>query len=239
MLYNIRYGTGGNMTRFPLSGYMGRTGDHLKEVIHFIRESEPDVAGLIEVDAGSYRSQRQNQAEVIAEALGHYHTYRSKYADRHPVLSRLPILSKQGNAFITKDNITRETFHYVTRGVKRLVIELELERVVFLLAHLALSYRTRQEQLRQLKSIVRNVEKPCIVAGDFNVFQGKHELELFREAAGLEEFEDTHKPTYPSWKPKHQLDFVFHTPDVKMLSYRVPQVVYSDHLPIICDFEVA
>lgn len=238
LLYNIRYGTGGNMNRFPLSGYIGRTGKHLEEVIHFIRETEPDVAGLIEVDAGSYRSHRRNQAEVIAEALGHYHTYRSKYSENHPLLSRIPVLNKQGNAFITRDSVNREHFHYVTRGVKKLVMELELERVVFLLVHLALSYKTRQEQLRELKRIVRNIRKPCIVAGDFNVFKGKQELELFREAAGLLEFDGNPKPTFPSWKPKVALDFVFHTPSVQMVRYHVPQVLYSDHLPIVCDFEV-
>jgi len=238
LLYNIRYGTGANMNRFPLSGYIGRTGRHLEEIIRFIQESQPDVMGLIEVDAGSYRSGRKNQAQLIASSLGQYHTYRSKYAENHPYFSRIPILNKQGNAFITKNSITKETFHYVTRGVKKLVMELELENVVFLLVHLALSYRARQEQLRELKNIVRNVSKPCIVAGDFNVLTGKHELELFQEAAGLIEPVGNQLPTFPSWKPKRNLDFILHTPQIRMSNFRVPQVLYSDHLPLLCDFHI-
>ncbi|MDF3128510.1 endonuclease/exonuclease/phosphatase family protein [Kiritimatiellaeota bacterium B1221] len=238
ILYNIRYGTGGNMNRFPLSGYIGRTGKHLEEIIHFLRELNPDVIGLIEVDAGSYRSGKFNQAQKIAESLGHYHTYKSKYAENHPLLTKVPILNKQGNAFVARDSISSEKFHYVTRGVKKLVIELELENVVFLLVHLALSYRTRQEQLREIKTIVRNIEKPCIVAGDFNVFQGKKELELFKDAAGLIEPDGEDAPTFPSWKPKHDLDFVLHTPQVRVNHIHVPQVLYSDHLPVVCDFEV-
>jgi endonuclease/exonuclease/phosphatase family metal-dependent hydrolase len=238
LLYNIRYGTGGNMNRFPLSGYIRNTQRHLDEVIHFLKESEPDVIGLIEVDAGSYRSGLKNQAEVIAEALGHYHTYKSKYPEKHPLLSWFPVLSKQGNAFISRDSIQRETFHYVTRGMKRLVIELELQNVVFLLVHLALSYRVRQEQLRQLKRLVRKVDKPCIVAGDFNVLTGGAELELFKDAAGLVDPSPGTVPTFPSWKPKKELDFILHTPDIRVNQIRVPQVIYSDHLPLICDFEV-
>jgi len=238
VLYNIRYGTGGNMNRFPLSGYIGRTGKHLEEIIRFLKEVAPDVVGLIEVDAGSYRSGKKNQAEQIATSLGHYHTYRSKYAENHPFLTKIPILNKQGNAFVTRNTITREHFHYVTRGVKKLVIELELENMVFLLVHLALSYRTRQEQLRELKQIVLNVEKPCIVAGDFNVMRGRDELELFREAAGLVEPEGENCPTFPSWKPRLDLDFVLHTQDIQVTNIRVPQVLYSDHLPVVCDFEV-
>lgn len=238
LLYNIRYGTGGNMNRFPLSGYVGRTGRHLEELIHFLKESSPDVIGLIEVDAGSYRSGKKNQAEQIAAALGHYHTYKSKYAENHPFLTRIPVLNKQGNAFVTRNSITREQCHYVTRGVKKLVMELELDNVVFLLVHLALSFRTRQEQLREIKQLVRRIHKPCIVAGDFNVFKGRNELELFREAAGLIEPEGEQTPTFPSWRPRLDLDFILHTPGIRVRQIRVPQVLYSDHLPVICDFEV-
>lgn len=239
LLYNIRYGTGGNMNRFPLSGYIGKTRSHLGEITRFLHETNPDVAGLIEVDAGSYRSGRLNQAEQIASSLGHYHTYRSKYPESSRLLHRIPVLNKQGNAFLSRDSITREHFHYVTRGMKRLVIELELDRVVFLLVHLALSYRTRQEQLREIKTIVRTLHKPCIVAGDFNVFSGRTELELFMDASGLLSADPDITPTFPSWNPKRPLDFIFHTPDISVRSFRAPRVLYSDHLPLLCDFDLS
>lgn len=226
------------MNRMPWSGYFFGTRDHLEEIIHFLRETNPDVIGLIEVDAGSYRSGRLNQAQRIAESLGHYHTYRGKYPDTNHLLRRLPVLNKQGNAFISRDSITREHFHYVTRGMKRLVIELELDRVVFLLVHLALSYRTRQEQLREIKALVRGVDKPCVVAGDFNVFTGHGELELFMDAAGLRNAAPGLTPTFPSWKPKSGLDFILHTPDIRVTRFHAPHVVYSDHLPLVCDFEL-
>lgn len=226
------------MNRFPLSGYIGKTHDHLKAIIEFLRQESADVIGLIEVDAGSYRSQRKNQAEEIAEALGHYHTYKSKYPVQNKLLQNLPILGKQGNAFISKDTIKQEKFHYVTRGMKRLVIELELENVVILLVHLALSYKARHEQLTELKRLVRSVDKPCIVAGDFNAFKGHDELELFREASGLLNAGPVDSLTYPSWKPRRSLDFILHTSDVAINDFRVPQVAYSDHLPLIVDFEI-
>ena len=238
VLYNIRYGTGGNMNRFPLSGYVGRTGKHLEEIIQFLKESDPDVMGLVEVDSGSYRSDKKNQAEEIADAMGHYHSYKSKYQENHPLFTKIPILNKQGNAFISKNSVTREQCHYVTRGVKKLVMELELENVVFLLVHLALFYKTRMGQLRELKQIIKNIDKPCIVAGDFNVLTGQDELELFREAAGLLEPHGGHAPTFPSWKPRMDLDFVFHTKGIKVIDLKVPPVQFSDHLPVICDFEV-
>ena len=190
------------------------------------------------MDSGSYRSGRQNQAEKIAESLGHYHTYKSKYPEHNKLLNGLPVLNKQGNAFISKNSIQREKFHYVTRGMKRLVIELELENVVILLVHLALSYKARHEQLTEIKRIVKGLKKPCIVAGDFNAFKGNDELELFREAAGLYNAGPANSLTYPSWNPKLGLDFILHTPDIKINNFKIPNVDYSDHLPLIVDFDV-
>lgn len=226
------------MNRFPLSGYIGKTQNHLESIIRFLKEESADVIGLIEVDSGSYRSGRKNQAEEIAESLGHYHTYKSKYPEQSRLLQGMPVINKQGNAFISKDTIKQEKFHYVTRGMKRLVIELELENVVILLVHLALSYKARHEQLTEIKRLVRSVNKPCLVAGDFNAFKGNDELELFREAAGLHNAGPANSLTFPSWKPRLSLDFILHTPDIMINDFRIPQVGYSDHLPLVVDFEL-
>lgn len=226
------------MNRFPLSGYIGKTHNHLESIIRFLKQESADVIGLIEVDAGSYRSDRKNQAELIADSLGHYHTYQSKYPTQNRLLQGLPVINKQGNAFISKDTIKQEKFHYVTRGMKRLVIELELENVVILLVHLALSYKARHEQLTEIKRLVCSLDKPCLVAGDFNAFKGHDELELFREAAGLLNAGPVDSLTYPSWKPTRSLDFILHTPDIVINEFRIPQVNYSDHLPLTVDFEI-
>lgn len=237
VLYNIRYGTGGGKLRFPFSGYLGRTGENLERIGQFLQELNPDVAGLVEVDAGSYRSGKTNQAGVIARKLGHYHVYRSKYREgsrtRH-----IPILNQQGNAFIVRDSGHRETFHYFDRGMKRLVIELEMENVTFFLIHLALGSRLRHRQLGDLYDMLRNVDKPHIVAGDFNALWGEQEIRLFTAATGLKSAHEAGAPTFPSWKPKRCLDFVMHSPDVHIDRCWMPKVQFSDHLPVVCDFSV-
>ena len=138
VLYNIRYGTGGRMLWFPWSGYFNKTATNLEQIIEFIAPLDSDIVGLVEVDAGSYRSDKQNQAEVFANALGHYHTYKSKYHESHRIAHVLPVVNMQGNAFLARDSIHNEKFHYFEKGVKRLVIELELDNVVIFLVHLAL-----------------------------------------------------------------------------------------------------
>lgn len=237
LLYNIRYATHRNQCKFPLLGMLGRTRDHLDEIIEFIRGVDPDVMGLVEVDNGSYRSGRKCQVEKIASELGHFHSYRSKYAEDSR-WQNIPIYNKQGNAFLAKDTIHAEKYHYFERGMKKLVIELELEHVTFFLVHLALNYKARQDQLLHFYHMIKATSRPYIVAGDFNVFLGEKELQLLQAATGLQNADKTTQPTFPSRNPKRQLDFILHSPGIKINKFEMPRVQLSDHLPLIVDFEV-
>lgn len=236
LLYNIRYGTGGKRWDLAFGGYLGMTSSNLENIITFIKSADPDIVGLVEVDAGSYRTRRRNQAQTIADALGHYHTYASKYDNR--LAGLLPLMNKQGNAFLAKDSFTNEHFHYFDKGVKRLVIELELENLTVFLVHLSLSYRVRHHQLGELYSLVKETDKPHIVAGDFNALWGEREIMLFLAATGLKNADPELRPSFPSWSPKRHLDFILHSPEIRPTGFTMPKVGYSDHLPLLCDFEI-
>lgn len=238
MLYNIRYGTGGKRFILPTSGYFRTTGGNLSRIVRFIGETNPDIIGLVEVDFGSYRSHRRNQAQVIADSLECYHTYRCKYRTRS-LISRIPVINKQGNAFIARDSIINEKFHYFTTGVKRLVIELEMNDFVIFLVHLSLGFRVRHHQLSDLYDLVKKVRKPCIVAGDFNSLWGEGEINLFLGATGLVNANTEGKPSFPSWAPRRHLDFVLHSSDIRITDFFTPGVQFSDHLPLVCDFEIS
>jgi endonuclease/exonuclease/phosphatase family metal-dependent hydrolase len=236
MLYNMRYGTGGRRC-LPWSRYLRRTTETMAGIARFIRRMDPDILGLIEVDAGSYRSRRQNQAESLANELGHRHTYRSKYAERS--LARwLPVINKQGNALLTRGAVARHHFHYFDRGMKRLVIEVELDRLTVFLVHLSLTFRARHRQLGDLYSLVKGTAKPHIVAGDFNARWGDREMRLFLAATGLHNANAAGAPTFPSWAPRRQLDFVMLDPRIRLRRFHMPAVTHSDHLPLVVDLEL-
>ena len=238
MLYNVRYCTGhGGHFHLPWSGYLRPKDCYLDQITAFIKSMTPDIVGLLEVDAGSYRSKRRNQAVLMAESLGHYHLYHSKYAKRS--LARcLPVMGKQVNAFLCHDAIHAQRFHFFKKGVKRLVIELELKPLIVFLVHLSLGFRIRHDQLNDLYKLVKTAKKPCIVAGDFNAFHGHREIQLFLAATGLLNASETPRPSYPSWKPRRQLDFILHSSNIRVTDFLMPQVTFSDHLPLICDFEI-
>jgi len=240
LLYNIRYGTGiGRRFHLPLPfmGYFKRTDDNLSKIIDFIESLDPDIVGLVEVDIGSFRTSRENQARTLADRIAHSPVFQSKYGSGS-VAEKMPILNKQGNALMTNQVIQSRQFHYLNNGVKRLVIEIELDEVNIFLVHLSLRYRKRQDQLNDLYRLISKARKPVIVAGDFNVFRGARELSLFKAASGLVSANPEGLPSHPSRAPKRQLDYILHSPAINVSSFFVPQVTFSDHVPLVCDFDV-
>lgn len=238
LLYNIRYGTGQGMQYhlpLPFSGFFRHTASTLNQIVDFIDSVEPDIVALIEVDAGSYRSDRCCQADIIAKKLHQFHIIESKYAN-NSLARKVPVLNKQSNALLTREKITSHHFHYFKEGFKRLVIEVELADIVVFIVHLSLKYRHRQQQLEHLHRLVKNCTKPMIVAGDFNTFGGDRELELFKAATGLEDANPLHFPSHPSHAPHRQLDFILHSPELEAVNFRIPDIRLSDHAPLICDF---
>lgn len=240
LLYNLRYCAGAGREfhlPFPWSGYLKRTTERLAKITDFIRSQAPDIVALVEADAGSFRTRRLNQVEHIAQALGHYHCYQSKYGE-DSIAQYVPILNKQVNAFLTSDEIRNEKFHYFDRGVKRLVIELELDGLTVFLVHLSLKFRHRHEQLRDLCAMVKGVSRPAIVAGDFNPFWGDQEVEWFLGMTGLKNANARGWPSYPTRAPKKQTDFILCGPGIRVIRFEIPKVDFSDHLPLVCDFEI-
>ena len=203
LLYNIRYAAGiGRLFHLPIpySGYFKNTDGNLRKIIDFIVSINPDIMGLIEVDAGSFRSSKSNQAESIAWELQHNHIYKSKYSSTS-VAQRVPLLNKQGNAILTNQAIVSQKFHYFHEGVKRLVIELEIAECIVFLVHLSIKFRHRHYQLEALHKMVEQATKPVIVAGDFNVLWGDRELQLFLAATGLESANSNGEPSTPADPP--------------------------------------
>jgi endonuclease/exonuclease/phosphatase family metal-dependent hydrolase len=240
VLYNIRYATGtGAAFHLPVpgAGYLRSNPRVLDGITQFIKSRDPDIVGLIEVDTGSIRTGLVNQAQVIAKSLGHYSTYQCKYG-ASSINTLMPIVRKQANAFLAAPRVEGERFHYFDTGIKRLIIELELDELCVFLVHLSLKFRHRHAQLRHLFELVKRSPKPVIVAGDFNTFWGEHEMALFMEATGLKSANRHRVPSYPARRPRIELDFILYSRGIEIESFEVPDVTYSDHRPLICDFRI-
>jgi endonuclease/exonuclease/phosphatase family metal-dependent hydrolase len=240
LLYNIRYATGTGLAfhlPVPGAGYLRSSRRVLEQITSFIRAEDPDLVGLVEVDTGSVRTGMLNQATYIADAVGHYTAHQCKYGTGS-INTLVPIVRKQANALLAAPRVTGERFHYFDTGIKRLIIELELDGVCIFLVHLSLKFRHRQYQLRALHDLVVQSPKPVIVAGDFNTFWGNHEIFLFMRAAGLRSANTENLPSFPSRRPRVELDFVLVSDGIEVTAFRAPAVTFSDHLPLVVDFHL-
>ena len=241
LLYNIRYAVGGGASMhmpLPGAGYVLGNQSVLPEIAKFIKSIDPDIVGLIEVDTGSIRSRNVNQAEKLAEEVGMNTSYETKYGQKS-FNQLLPIVRKQGNALMAAPRMHGETFHYFDTGIKRLIIELEMRDYAIFLVHLSLKYRHRHLQLRRLYDLIQETKKPVLVAGDFNTFWGENEIYLFMKAAGLRSANVDSLPTYPSRAPRKELDFILYQDGIRVTAFDIPNIKLSDHMPLVCDFELA
>ncbi len=240
LIYNIAYGTGapdflpGQI--FTMHRYIRTPRKHLDKIASFIDEYDPDIAGIVEVDTGSYRTNYLNQLEALTGRSGHYYTASVKYG-RHSLGRAMPFFRNQANAILTKEKIPAKNFHYFPVGFKRLIIELEYHGIHFFLVHLALQQATRKAQLEYLAALAAD-KGPVIIAGDFNTFSGEDELLPLQKKLKLCNPNAFDLPTYPSWAPSKQLDFVLCSESLNLINFEIPMVTYSDHLPIILDFTV-
>lgn len=239
LLYNIRYATGhksGYHLPLPYSGFFRRTDAMMDQIIDFIELLDPYIIGLVEVDAGSYRSSRICQAEIIANKLGYYPLVETKYG-LSSLATKIPVLNQQSNALLTREPVDDVLFHYFSKGMKKMVIHSYMGSLSIFLVHLALTYRHRQNQLEELHSFIKqNSREHVIVAGDFNTLWGSRELNLFLAATGLKNADQEGLPSHPSHAPTRQLDFILHSKNITISDFFIPKVQLSDHMPLVCDF---
>lgn len=240
VLYNIRYGTGTGWDYhlpLPFSGLFRRTESSLRRLSSFIDGMKPDLVGLVEVDGGSYRYGGESQARCLAENLDLDHFFSCKYG-RDSIFRKVPVLSSQGNAILSRIPVERSSKVDLERGMKRTLLEVEFGTFVFLLVHLPLGMNARKAQLETLAGRVKAHSKPVLLGGDFNLLHGSGELREFLETTGLRDADPSARKTYPSRLPRFRLDFLLTGPGVNVRSFDVPDVRFSDHLPLVCDFEI-
>ncbi len=241
VVYNIAYGTGSpansSANIFNIIRYIMPTRHNFNKISRFLNSTKADIIGLTEVDTGSFRMSMINQAEKISKYMNNYHHTTTKYGENIPS-KIIPILRKQGNAVLTKDVNAKSIYHYFPGGFKKLIIEVDMGNFCFFLLHLALSQKARKFQLEHMSNLLSTKKVPVIIGGDFNTFRGAAEIEDIQKTLNLINPNLNHESTYPSWGPKHQLDFILCSKEIKIKNFEIPKIKLSDHMPVILDFEI-
>ncbi len=214
-------------------------------IIDVLVEYQPDILGLLEVDSGSIRARRKSEAKSFSQKLNYKGIIEVCKYDPHSVmgvLSKLPIFKFQTNALIARYDLYDVKYHWLSHGVKRLVIQASFNcphKVTLFVVHLALGKGIRKKQFEELAVILKGVHSPMIVMGDMNTFDGHGELHGLIARTDLVRGPTLKSdPTFPSYKPEKVLDYILTTKEIEVTRYEVLPVAFSDHLPVLMDFTV-
>ncbi len=215
----------------------------LEELAAFIKEQNPDVVALQEVDCRTYRDRapKQHGKDFVTE-LGFRTGMLTAYGKTIPyaggyygigILSKFPLASVE-RIYLPKTENGKEQ-----RAV--LVADVEFEEgryFTFACTHLDYTNtQERQVQVKKLNEVLLPEIYPVIVCGDFNAKPDSEEIDK-----GMAAWKRLCSPdfTIPANAPKSKIDYIFCYPPnrwkgVDAVTFRVP---YSDHLPISATVEL-
>lgn len=213
----------------------------LPRIAKVIRDADPDLVALQEVDQGVKRSSSVQQAVELAEMTG-YHFAFYKAIDfgggeyGQAILSRWPISQVKGIQLPNRDGREQRIAIVID-------IETELGKIRFVGTHLDHSLsELRQEQASSLveyltKSLGEELEHLCILAGDLNDTPESETLRRFQGWNHVPRIQrqDGTLATYPSEEPKSQIDFVLlrNNDAWELESCKViNESIASDHRPL-------
>jgi endonuclease/exonuclease/phosphatase family metal-dependent hydrolase len=228
-----------------------------ERVVEILEHHDADVVLLQEVDEGVPRSRELDLAVELAEsagyphfAVGHNHLVRRGGRYGNCTLSRWPIACER-NIDLTIGRRKRRGCQHTTLLLPAKERGGEERRLEVFNLHLGLSAREREKQVGLL---VRSDEladldpiAPCIVGGDFNDWRSLlrpifTEVFGFKNATDLKSRWNAVMRTYPSFSPRGGLDRVYFRGGLDLQAARTCRLklsqVASDHLPVICDFEL-
>lgn len=227
--YNIHHGAGTD----------GRL--DLPRIARTITAAEPDIVALQEVDRGTDRTQRVDQAAELSR-LTEMHVVFGANIDYdggqygNAVLSRYPIL-RQENHLLPSPRGGEQ------RGVLQVEIELPGIDPPLMLLATHLDHRPNDVERRESAAAINRLaadrpDQPALLAGDLNDTPESATLE--RLAAEWNRAGEGALPTVPVDDPTRQIDFILYRPqdrwrvvDVRVLDERLA----SDHRAILAVLE--
>ena len=226
----------------PGAGYVLGNQSVLPDITKFIKSVDPDIVGLIEVDTGSIRSRNGESGREDRSRSVHEYLVRNQVRRLNRINQILPIVRKQGNAFMAAARVHGETFHYFDTGIKRLIIELEMKEVGgFSRTSCPSKYRHRHLQLRRLYDLIERNRKTSHCRRRFQYLLGRERDLSVHEGRGtahrpiVESLADLPQPFAAQGTGLHPVPGGHQT----VTDFQVPDVSDSrTTCRSICDFEI-
>ena len=202
-----------------------------------IKSIGADVVVLNEMRSRGRDDDYLNQTAILAEGADYPYSYFAeaiRFSGVNPygnsLLSRIA-LSEAETVMIEDPAERKYDGYYETRCILKAKLECGL---TVLGVHVGLN---PDEQENAITALLQHItEEKCILLGDFNMspddpFIGRIKEKLFDTGSLL----PNGTCTFPSDAPSRKIDYIFTSPDIKIERVYVPELVVSDHRPIIAD----
>lgn len=209
----------------------------LEELATFIKEQNPDIVALQEVDCRTFRDKTPRQhGKDFASELAFYTGMLSAYGKTIPYAGGyygIAILSKFPLAKIERIYLPKIENGSEQRAI--LVADVEYregEFFTFASTHISFAIvEERQVQVEKLNEVLLTRTYPVIVAGDFNSYP---DSKVISEGMSAWKMVSNMEPTVPASAAKNTIDYIFCYPKdkwvgIEAITYKVQ---LSDHLPI-------
>ena len=234
MSYNIEYGHEG-----------------LAKVIEVIRDLQPDIVGLQEVDVHwSERSHFSDQAALVAKGTGMSYRFAHIYEIPNADSSKPP--REFGVALLSRYPIIAFTNHDITRHSTQdtaatpapmpgfLEAMVNVNGQIIRVFNVHLDYRrepdVRKKQVAEILSHIVGDAGMIILTGDLNATPDAPELRPLFDVLNDTWPQHTDSGlTYSSMKPEKRIDYVLVSDFLCSLRTSVPKVHASDHYPVVVD----
>ncbi len=221
---------------------------NIEAIASLIKEYDPDVITLQEVDRNSFSNGKIDELKVLNAILGypysaygnHFHTPFATFGTA--ILSKFPLHNTKSHRFPVAFPTPRKGY---------LLAEVELlpgKRVLLSSIHTTwinmLYPNTRTLQLRHIiKNVLKRPTLPIIMSGDFNdtVYKSKNTRMVdFIAALNLHAYDKDSQGlhTFSSESPVSRIDWVLLSKEFIFLSYETLPVHLSDHMPIFTTVEI-
>jgi endonuclease/exonuclease/phosphatase family metal-dependent hydrolase len=229
-----------------------------ENILSLIQEINPDILCCQEITTDSHINPKRDVPKEINQALNGEYRY-------YEVLSSLDNQpGSMGNAIISKFPIVEsrsilvqeggDDINYSAQNRGYLETSIKIDGKVLTIGTTHLSYvdgfvetETRNKEADKLLDFIKGNKKRYVIMGDFNSAPGSSTVKKI-EAKLKSVGPDNKRPTFTTKPFRHndfivnglewRLDYIFASPDIKVLSSKIINTDYSDHLPILAEIEI-
>jgi endonuclease/exonuclease/phosphatase family metal-dependent hydrolase len=226
LAYNIKHGEG-------MDGVVD-----LERAARVIRDLDPDIVALQEIDSAVERTSRVDQTARLGELTG-MHSVFGAFFDYQG--------GRYGMALLSKFPIKSYANHWLPEGTEprtglaaRIQFADSGQEIVVVGIHLYRTPEQRYAQASGLVDIYRDETAPVILAGDFNSLPDSDVLALLEQHWHVPD-KGADRLTYPSDVPEREIDYIMYRPAdrFEVLDLRViHEPLVSDHLPVLIDLRL-